>query len=110
LALERGLTLCEQGNAFQGVLWLARSLQIAPPEDADLQRDIRTCLGRWHSSVHALQAVWPQPSRIWSLAVSPDGQTIMSGGPDSAPRLWDSLSGRLLWQPNPTAQAKKLAR
>jgi WD40 repeat protein/serine/threonine protein kinase len=96
LALERGLTLCEQGSASQGMLWLARSLQIAPEQDADLCRDIRTSLDRWGSSLHSLQAIWPQPSRVWSLAVSSDGTTLISGGPDSAPRLWDFARGRLL--------------
>jgi WD40 repeat protein/serine/threonine protein kinase len=98
LALERGLTLCEQGSASQGMLWFARSLQIAPEEDADLQRDIRTSLGRWHSSVHSLEAIWPQPSRVWCLAASPGGKTFLSGGPDSAPRHWDFVRQRLLWE------------
>jgi WD40 repeat protein/serine/threonine protein kinase len=98
LALERGLTLCQQGSASQGMLWLARSLQIAPEEDADLQRDTRTSLDRWHSSVHSLEAIWPQPSRVWCLAASPGGKTFLSGGPDSPPRHWDFVRQRLLWE------------
>jgi WD40 repeat protein/serine/threonine protein kinase len=97
LALERGLTLCEQGNASQGMLWLARSLQIAPEEDADLQRDIRTSMGRWRSSLHSLETLWLQPSRVWCLAVSPDGKAFVTGGPDSAPQHWDFLRQRPLW-------------
>jgi hypothetical protein len=54
IALERGLSLCEQGQAAQGMLWLSHSLKTAPAEDTDLQRDIRVNLAAWRPQVHDL--------------------------------------------------------
>src|SRR5262249_33060164 len=44
LALERGLTLLEQGDVAPGMLWLGRSLQIAPADATDLHQVIRSNL------------------------------------------------------------------
>jgi WD40 repeat protein/tRNA A-37 threonylcarbamoyl transferase component Bud32 len=96
LALERGLTLCEQGNTSRGLLWLARSLQIAPTSSTDLQRDIRADLARWHRSIHPLRAVWDMPGQVFALAVSPDGKTFLTGGSDGTPRLCELATGKIL--------------
>ena len=47
LICDRGLALCEQGDVGSGLLWLARSLEIAERSDAaeDLCRAIRINLG-----------------------------------------------------------------
>src|SRR5205085_9773648 len=37
LALERGLNYCEEGKISQGLLWLVRSLELAPSDGGDLQ-------------------------------------------------------------------------
>ena len=96
LALERGLSLCQQGNTGQGLIWMARSLELAPEGDPDLERDIRTNLSRWRSSLHRLQAVWHTPCRLEALAVSPDGKLFLTGGTDGIPRLWDMATGKLV--------------
>src|SRR5262249_13902846 len=45
LATERALSLIEQEQPNLSLLWLARALETAPADDADLQRLIRTNLG-----------------------------------------------------------------
>jgi eukaryotic-like serine/threonine-protein kinase len=96
LALERGLSLCQQGNTGQGLLWMARSLELVPEGDPDLERDIRSNVARWRTSLHRLQAVWHTPCPLEALAVSPDGKLFLTGGTDGIPRLWDMATGRLL--------------
>ena len=91
LALERGLSLCQQGNTGQGFLWMARSLELVPEGDSDLERDIRTNLSRWRTSLHRLQAVWHTPCPLEVLAVSPDGKLFLAGGTDGIPRLWNTV-------------------
>ncbi len=44
LLLEKGQALCEQDDVGRGVLWLARGLETAPADDADLQRVFRTAV------------------------------------------------------------------
>src|SRR5207244_586027 len=59
LALQRGLALCEQGDAARGMLWLAHSLKIAPEQAVDHQRDIRLSMAQWRHHVHAPKAFFP---------------------------------------------------
>ena len=75
---------------------MARSLELAPEGDPDLERDIRTNMARWRTSLHRLQAIWNTPCPLEALAVSPDGKLFLTGGTDGRPRLWDTASGGLV--------------
>ena len=44
MAFDRGISLCEQGKVASGMLWLARALELAPPDESDMQRVIRANL------------------------------------------------------------------
>jgi WD40 repeat protein/serine/threonine protein kinase len=94
LALDQGLRLCEQGDIQRGLLWLARSLEIAPPEAEDLQRAIRTNLDRWRSRLHALRSCLEHPAPVKAVALSSDGKALLTGSEDGIARLWDMASGR----------------
>ena len=84
LALERGEKLCQQGDLDAGLLWLGRSLQIAPPEDAPLQRDIRAALAGWAALVVALKhaehlpllqerfPAWAERVEFWHVDDTPE--------------------------------------
>src|SRR5262249_11350183 len=90
LTLQRGLSLCEQGETNRGMLWLARALEIAiQAEDADLERIIRLNLGGWHTRARALRSVWQPPSAVRAVAFSPDGKTVLIGNTNSNAQLWD---------------------
>jgi WD40 repeat protein len=78
LALERGLSLCEQGDVRVGLLWLGRSQVYAPPDAEDLRRTARANISTWCRRVHVLkQAIPIGPDSAQSLAISPDGSTFL---------------------------------
>ena len=126
LALERGLTLMEQGEVSHGMLWLTRSLEITPADAADLQRTIRTNLAAAHRQLgHRLGMVLEEGSRrtvplprlkfagdrqgmvleeastIYAVALSPDGQTLLTGSATGHPRLWHVTTGEPIGEPLP---------
>jgi WD40 repeat protein len=101
LALERGQALCEQGDAARGMLWLSHALEIAPPQDTDLQRDIRANLAAWRRQVHPLRAVLPHGGFVRGVAFSPDGQMFLTGCWDKTARLWKTSTGEPVGQPWP---------
>jgi WD40 repeat protein len=94
LALDRGIGLCEQGEAGRGLLWLVRSLRLAPGDAEDIRRAARANLGAWYPSVHALQAYRPQRGITLHVAVRPDGRAVLSGGLEHFSELWDPVTGK----------------
>jgi WD40 repeat protein/serine/threonine protein kinase len=93
LAMERGLFLCEQGEAARGLLWLAHSLEIVPSQALDLEREIRMNLGGWQHQLHHLRAVLTHPLPIRCVAFSPDGTLAATGCYDGAAQLWNARTG-----------------
>src|SRR5262249_41445156 len=51
LALERGVRLANAGRVREGLLWMARGLEIYPAGDPDLEFALRTNLGAWGRTV-----------------------------------------------------------
>src|SRR5262249_13767934 len=72
LALDRGLALCEQGDASRGLLWLGRALRIAPAGGDGGQLAARAALAGWRGEVHPLRAACPHGGEAWVVAFSPD--------------------------------------
>lgn len=91
--LDRGLILCDQGDIGTGMLWLARSLQTAPAEAADLQWAIRVNLTGWSRQLHHLKAVLQHQGPVLAVAYSPDGQTVWTGSEDGTARRWQGDTG-----------------
>lgn len=49
--------LCEHGDIGRGMLWLAHSLYVTPPEAAELEGFLRRNLACWFHELHALQTL-----------------------------------------------------
>jgi WD40 repeat protein len=94
--LDRGLMLCDQGDIGTGMLWLARSLQTAPPDADDLRWAIRVNLAGWSRQLHQLKAVLVHEGPVLAVAYSPDGQTLWTASEDKTVRQWDSRTGQLI--------------
>jgi WD40 repeat protein/tRNA A-37 threonylcarbamoyl transferase component Bud32 len=101
LLTERGVGLCQQGKADEGLLWLARALESAPDDADDLRQTIRTLLGGWGAEVCHLKTVLRHPDPVWAAAISPDGKTIVTGDQDRAVRFWDAATGEPAGEPIP---------
>ncbi len=96
LTLDQGLTLCEEGNPADGMLWLARSLAMLPDGADDLDHTIRANLGAWARRTPQLRMTVQQDDEVLAAAFSPDGKTFLTGGVDRTARLWDAATGEFL--------------
>jgi WD40 repeat protein len=108
LILGRGQALCEQDDIAGGVLWLARSLEMAERTgDVALCRVIRLNVDAWARQLHRLRLCLEHPTSVAAIAFSPDGSAIATGGDDGATRVWDAKTGRLLVPPMVHSEAVK---
>ena len=100
LALDQGLGLCDRADVGHGLLWLARSLELAERVGLhNLERATRTNLADWSGQlVHTL---WTNNHHapILDLAFSPDGRTLVSVGKDRHISVWDVQTGTPLGSP-----------
>jgi len=100
--LTSGLDLCERGQIPRGLLLMARSLEYAPNDDADLQWLIRSNLAGWRRHIFPMGII---PARNVALsAISPNGRIVATvewtrddkaeRHGESEARVWDSRNGR----------------
>ncbi len=102
LARDRGLALCQQGEADVGLLWLARALEIGPPDDpelADALREVRAQFAAWRGRVCPPVARLAPESTVDVLAFSPDGRLLLTGARDGTVALWRADTGELVLRP-----------
>jgi eukaryotic-like serine/threonine-protein kinase len=78
LALERGVQSCEQGEIGRGILWMARSLDLAP-DDPLLRRVIRTKIAHWRLALAPLRWMVGYDHTVNFAHFSPDGTRIATG-------------------------------
>jgi eukaryotic-like serine/threonine-protein kinase len=100
LALDQGLGLCDRAEVGHGLLWLARSLELAQGVGLrNLDRATRINLAEW-SGQH-IHTLWTSQHHapILDLAFSPDGKTLVSVGKDRHIRVWNAQTGEPLGGP-----------
>jgi eukaryotic-like serine/threonine-protein kinase len=98
-ALDWGVRLCEGSECDQGVLWLARALEIAPADATDLQWNIRTNLGGWQPQVNCIKGSLVNTGEVMSVAFSPDGPQALTADENGGPCLWNVAVGTMVRLP-----------
>jgi WD40 repeat protein/serine/threonine protein kinase len=101
LALDRGLSLCEEGRVGHGMLWLARSLGIAERlSDAhELAWSARANLAHWRFQLTTLRAMYPHAKGIVVATFSPDSKVLLTGSVDGTAQRWEVATGRPVGPP-----------
>jgi hypothetical protein len=100
LSLDRALDLCKQGDVRRGMLWLGRSLQIAPAEDSGLQYAIRMNLGSWGRQFRGFLGYLQHDTRTTdAVEFSPDGKILLTRGDSSTVRMWDATTAKPIGGP-----------
>ncbi|MCI0465191.1 MAG: protein kinase, partial [Gemmataceae bacterium] len=96
LTLDRGIALADQGDVAGGLHFMCQALEMAPADATELRRLARINLAAWSGQIHGLRQILPHPDRTQAGVVSPNGQTLVTGGDDALLRRWDVATGRLL--------------
>jgi WD40 repeat protein len=107
--LDRGLVQCDRGEVAEGLLLLARSLELAEQAGAaDLEPAIRANLAAWRALLLAPRASARQGTPLLAVAVRPDGRAVLTASwafkwnQPTAPaeaQLWDAAAWKPLGPP-----------
>ena len=102
LALEKAITLGEEGRADHGLLWMLEALKTAPEDSEGFRKAVRWNLGAWLGQVHKPLRISKSIGLCTHLGFSPDGKTFATGffARDrelaTPVVLWDTASGAKL--------------
>jgi WD40 repeat protein len=96
LALERAMNYCHRDEVVQGLLWLARGLEVVPADESELQRSFRHLLAGWSQEISPLKQVFPS---VGSWPPSPDGKVIAERNTTGAIQLRDAETFKPVGKP-----------
>jgi WD40 repeat protein len=102
LALDRGLTSCEQGDLAAGMLWLSEGLRLTPGTDKHLRQVIRANLACWGKQVRPLTMVLGHPGAAALIANGRFAKAVLIPtrvGLERAVQLHDATTGLALGPP-----------
>jgi WD40 repeat protein/tRNA A-37 threonylcarbamoyl transferase component Bud32 len=94
LTFDKGLELCQKGDAGQGMLWFARSYEMAPPDAVDLRRLIQANLNSWYQQICPLQVFVEQEAAVLAVAFDKDGITFATGDRSGMVRRYETATGQ----------------
>src|SRR5262249_49340653 len=93
LALDKGQLLGEQGDTNGALLWIARSLKLAPADAHYLSLTARRSLRAWRGRVYPLRAILPHQGYVFAVSFTSDGKAILTGSSDGTGQVWDAATG-----------------
>lgn len=103
LAFDKGQLLGEQGDANQALLWLSRSLKLAPPDAHTLRMAIRRGISSWAREAVSLQQVFPETGRVSAVCLSSDHSTLYTASAVNADgflfKAWSRATGKEIRKP-----------
>jgi WD40 repeat protein len=100
-AFEKGVALNKQGDAGQGMLWLARSFELAPDQAEELRQEILEKAETFSRQICPLHVAFPMGSPVLAMALSPDGKTLLTGHENGTAQLIDAVTGQPVHEPLP---------
>ncbi len=94
LLLDQAINSCQQGDVRAGMLWMIRSLQLAPAGSSELQWAIRAQLAGWSREVNApLLPPLKHSGSIVAAAFNNDGKILVTASEDQTAILWNTGTG-----------------
>jgi WD40 repeat protein/serine/threonine protein kinase/tetratricopeptide (TPR) repeat protein len=94
LHFERGRVACEQGQIGPGLVWMIESLRAATDAGDPAWRNAALAsLSDWRRYDTGLKGIFTHEGAVATVAVSPDGKTVLTGSWDKTARLWDANTG-----------------
>jgi WD40 repeat protein len=99
LALDKGLSLCDDDHVGTGMLWLAEALALCPEDQPDMARVVRANLNAWRRELNELQGMFGHDRAVVVVAISPDGSRIVTGSTDRTAQLWALRTGERIGAP-----------
>lgn len=97
LALDRGLILCDQGDASRGLVALTRALAAAMEAgDEDLESAVRFNLAAWERQIWRLRAALSPPDgvRVINAALNAEGTLVAVALTNQTVQLWSAAEGK----------------
>jgi WD40 repeat protein len=91
LVLQRAVDRCTNDDPNEGLLWLARGLELAT--DEPLRQWFGLSLDAWSRQVTVLERVLPPGSKAADIAFHPDGRGVVRSEGQAA-RIWDLETSR----------------
>lgn len=99
-ALERGLSMLDQGDIARGMLLLGNSLQLAQQTSPELEHVIRFNLSAAFRRLdYRLKSVLEHGGEANAVVFSPNAQQLWTGGRLSPPRQWSPITGESIGEP-----------
>jgi serine/threonine protein kinase len=91
-AVQRARTFNANSESGEALLWLARSLELAPAESTERQQEIRQMMAVRGSDLVPLDRQAEHRAAINQVALSPDGQLFVTTSDDKSACLWDKAT------------------